>query len=46
MLGLTRITVDAQIYVANLVAVAMVGVMGAVMAAAIMAGRTGAAFVA
>jgi phospholipid/cholesterol/gamma-HCH transport system permease protein len=36
----------AQIYVANLVAVAMVRVMGAVMAAVIMAGRTGAAFAA
>nr|MCU0605379.1 ABC transporter permease [Desulfobacterales bacterium] len=33
----------AQIFVANLVAVAMVRVMGAVMAAVIMAGRTGAA---
>ena len=36
----------AQIYVANLVAVAMVRVMGAVMAAVIMSGRTGAAFAA
>ena len=36
----------AQIFVANLVAVAMVRVMGAVMAAVIMAGRTGAAFAA
>jgi phospholipid/cholesterol/gamma-HCH transport system permease protein len=36
----------AQICVANLVAVAMVRVMGAVMAAVIMAGRTGAAFAA
>ncbi len=36
----------AQIYVADLVAVAMVRVMGAVMAAVIMAGRTGAAFAA
>jgi phospholipid/cholesterol/gamma-HCH transport system permease protein len=36
----------AQIYVANLVGIAMVRVMGAVMAAIIMAGRTGAAFAA
>jgi phospholipid/cholesterol/gamma-HCH transport system permease protein len=36
----------AQIYVADLVAVAMVRVMGAVMAAVIMSGRTGAAFAA
>ena len=36
----------AQIYVANLVAVAMVRVMGAVMTAVIMSGRTGAAFAA
>jgi phospholipid/cholesterol/gamma-HCH transport system permease protein len=36
----------AQIFVANLVAVAMVRVMGAVMTAVIMAGRTGAAFAA
>jgi phospholipid/cholesterol/gamma-HCH transport system permease protein len=36
----------AQIYVANLVAIAMVRVIGAVMAAVIMAGRTGAAFAA
>jgi len=34
----------AQIYVASLVAIAMVRVMGAVMAGIIMAGRTGAAF--
>ncbi len=36
----------AQIYVANLVGIAMVRVMGAVMAGIIMAGRTGAAFAA
>ena len=36
----------AEIYVANLVGVAMVRVMGAVMAGVIMAGRTGAAFAA
>ncbi len=36
----------AEIYVANLVAVSMVRVMGAVMAGIIMAGRTGAAFAA
>ena len=36
----------AQIYVASLVAVAMVRVMGAVMAGVIMSGRTGAAFAA
>jgi len=36
----------AQIYVANLVAIAMVRVMGAVMVGVIMAGRTGAAFAA
>ncbi|MEJ2729296.1 MAG: ABC transporter permease [Deltaproteobacteria bacterium] len=36
----------AQIYVANLVGIAMVRVMGAVMAGVIMAGRTGAAFAA
>jgi phospholipid/cholesterol/gamma-HCH transport system permease protein len=36
----------AQIYVANLVAIAMVRVVGALMAAVIMAGRTGAAFAA
>ena len=36
----------AQIYVANLVAIAMVRVMGAMMAGIIMAGRTGAAFAA
>ena len=36
----------AQIYVANLVGVAMVRVMGAVMTGIIMAGRTGAAFAA
>jgi phospholipid/cholesterol/gamma-HCH transport system permease protein len=36
----------AQIYVADLVGIAMVRVMGAVMAAIIMAGRTGAAFAA
>lgn len=36
----------AQIFVANLVAVAMVRVMGAVMTGVIMAGRTGAAFAA
>ena len=36
----------AQIYVANLVAIAMVRVMGAVMVGIIMAGRTGAAFAA
>ncbi len=36
----------AQIYVANLVAISMVRVMGAIMAGIIMAGRTGAAFAA
>ena len=36
----------AQIYVANLVGIAMVRVMGAVMVGVIMAGRTGAAFAA
>jgi phospholipid/cholesterol/gamma-HCH transport system permease protein len=36
----------AQIYVADLVAIAMVRVMGAIMAGIIMAGRTGAAFAA
>lgn len=36
----------AEIYVANLVGIAMVRVMGAVMAGIIMAGRTGAAFAA
>jgi phospholipid/cholesterol/gamma-HCH transport system permease protein len=36
----------AQIYVANLVGIAMVRVMGAVMTGIIMAGRTGAAFAA
>jgi phospholipid/cholesterol/gamma-HCH transport system permease protein len=36
----------AQIYVANLVGVAMVRVLGAVMAGIVMAGRTGAAFAA
>ncbi len=36
----------AQIYVANLVAIAIVRVMGAIMAGIIMAGRTGAAFAA
>jgi phospholipid/cholesterol/gamma-HCH transport system permease protein len=36
----------AQIYVANLVAIAMVRVMGAMMTGIIMAGRTGAAFAA
>ena len=36
----------AQIYVANLVAISMVRVMGSVMAGVIMAGRTGAAFAA
>jgi phospholipid/cholesterol/gamma-HCH transport system permease protein len=36
----------AQVYVANLVGIAMVRVMGAVMAGIIMAGRTGAAFAA
>ena len=36
----------AQIYVANLVGIAMVRVLGAVMAGIIMAGRTGAAFAA
>jgi len=36
----------AQIYVANLVGIAMVRVMGAVMTGVIMAGRTGAAFAA
>ena len=36
----------AQIFVANLVAIAMVRVMGAVMVGVIMAGRTGAAFAA
>jgi phospholipid/cholesterol/gamma-HCH transport system permease protein len=36
----------AQIYVANLVAIAMVRVMGAVMVGVIMAGRTGAAYAA
>lgn len=36
----------AQIYVANLVGIAMVRVMGAVMAGIIMAGRTGASFAA
>lgn len=36
----------AQIYIANLVGVAMVRVMGAVMTGVIMAGRTGAAFAA
>ncbi len=36
----------AQIYVANLVGIAMVRVLGAVMAGVVMAGRTGAAFAA
>jgi phospholipid/cholesterol/gamma-HCH transport system permease protein len=37
---------DAQIYIAHIVGIAMVRVMGAVMAGILMAGRTGAAFAA
>ncbi|EFK07647.1 conserved hypothetical protein [delta proteobacterium NaphS2] len=45
--GAVQLTMfGAQIYVANLVGIAMVRVMGAVMAGIIMAGRTGAAFAA